>query len=132
IEFRDVFEVDGRPVRDRDERLTRLFLNPSQKSQSQVEAIVAEGARYNIGRIARTMNTPMLPLQFLAANDQHNFSFKRAVDTKPFLVAKSETASGPFAVPEDAWVIEYRETAKETVIHSQQGRSIVSYGRFWE
>src|SRR6476646_9729481 len=29
IQFRDVFEVDGKPVRDREERLTRLFLQPS-------------------------------------------------------------------------------------------------------
>ena len=27
--FRDVFEVDGRAVRDREDRLTRLFLDPS-------------------------------------------------------------------------------------------------------
>lgn len=29
LQFRDVFEVDGTPVRDRAERLTRLFLAPS-------------------------------------------------------------------------------------------------------
>src|SRR5262245_52180018 len=29
LQFRDVFEVDGKPVRDRDERLEKLFLKPS-------------------------------------------------------------------------------------------------------
>ena len=29
IEFRDVYEVDGRATRDREERLMRLFLDPS-------------------------------------------------------------------------------------------------------
>src|SRR4051794_32083916 len=28
IGFRDVYEVDGRPVRDRTDRLTRLFIEP--------------------------------------------------------------------------------------------------------
>jgi VWFA-related protein len=129
-EFRDVFEVDGQPVRDREERLTQLFLTPS-KSRSQVEAIVAESARYNIGNIARTMNTPMLPLEFLAAGVQKGFEFRRTTDSKPLRVSKTENPGGPFAVPENAWVIEYRETEKETVIRNQQGRNIYSYGRFW-
>jgi VWFA-related protein len=129
-EFRDVFEVDGQPVRDREERLTQLFLTPS-KSRSQVEAIVAESARYNIGNIARTMNTPMLPLEFLAAGVQKGFDFRRTTDSKPLRLSKTENPGGPFAVPENAWVIEYRETEKETVIRNQQGRNIYSYGRFW-
>jgi len=28
FQFRDMFEVDGQPVRDRDARLSRLFLQP--------------------------------------------------------------------------------------------------------
>lgn len=131
VEFRDVFEVDGVPVRDREERLTRLFLTPSQQRQTQIEAIVKESARYNIGRVARTMNTPMLPLQFLGAFVQKGFDFRRTTDTKPMRVSKAETESGPFAVPDNVWVIEYRETSKETVIRNQQGRNVFSYGRFW-
>lgn len=34
--FRDVFEVDGRQVRDRDQRLVELFLTPSASSSTQV------------------------------------------------------------------------------------------------
>src|SRR4051812_39724094 len=29
MEFRDVFEVDGTPVRERDQRLVKMFLTPS-------------------------------------------------------------------------------------------------------
>ena len=36
MEFRDVFEVDGKPVRDRAERLEKLFLQPSASTQRQV------------------------------------------------------------------------------------------------
>src|SRR5260221_3782925 len=32
VQFRDVFEVDGHPVRDRSERLIKLFLDPSAES----------------------------------------------------------------------------------------------------
>ena len=30
VQFRDVFEVDGKPVRDRNDRLTKLFLEPTE------------------------------------------------------------------------------------------------------
>jgi hypothetical protein len=40
-----VFEVDGVPLRDRDERLVKLFLQPSSSGKTQIEQIVAECAR---------------------------------------------------------------------------------------
>src|ERR1700681_3819926 len=49
VPFRDVFEVDGEPVRDRDSRLARLFLKPSDSSLEQVLRIQDESARYNLG-----------------------------------------------------------------------------------
>src|SRR3954454_2341507 len=39
LEFRDVFEVDGQPVRNRSDRLTRLFLSPSPTANDQIRAI---------------------------------------------------------------------------------------------
>src|SRR5829696_8524058 len=39
IQFRDVFDVDGKIVQDRSERLMRLFLDPSASSASQVQRI---------------------------------------------------------------------------------------------
>ena len=38
VQFRDVFEVDGRPVRDRSERLTKLFLDPSDRPATRSPA----------------------------------------------------------------------------------------------
>ena len=43
--FRDVFDVNGEPVRDRDERLTKLFLNPTRSVLDDANAIALEGAR---------------------------------------------------------------------------------------
>src|SRR4029450_11019356 len=49
LQFRDVFEVDGKPVRDREERLAKLFLTPSPSAQQQVEDIKTPSPRYKIG-----------------------------------------------------------------------------------
>src|SRR5689334_13552330 len=65
IEFRDVFEVDGKPVRDRAERLARLFLQPSSSTQQQIDDIAAASARYNIGGVNRNVNLPVLALTIL-------------------------------------------------------------------
>ena len=130
VEFRDVFEVDGRPVRDRQDRLTRLFLK-APAGGAQAAAIVAESARYNIGRVTRTMNTPMLPLLFLSAGHQSRFEFKRSANTKPDTVKPSELAAGHFGVAAEVWVIEYREREKGTVIRTPQGKDLPASGRFW-
>ena len=75
VEFRDVYEVNGRPTRDREERLTRLFLDPSPSARAQIQSIVNESARYNIGLIGRTLNTPTLALRFLDPAYQGRFAF---------------------------------------------------------
>ena len=40
MQFRDVFEVDGAPVRDRDERLVRSLLEPPASVAAQKAAIL--------------------------------------------------------------------------------------------
>ena len=45
VVFRDVFEVDGKPLRDRDERLEKLLLNPSRGH-------VRSGAAHRAGKRA--------------------------------------------------------------------------------
>ena len=76
IQFRDVFEVDGKPVRDRAERLAKLFLQPSASTQQQVDDIAAASARYNIGGINRNVNVPVLALTVLEPQNRAWFSFK--------------------------------------------------------
>ena len=81
FEFRDVFEVDGRPVRDREERLTRLFLDESASAARQIWQIASESARYNIGFVTRTLNTPTLALLLLLSEYQPRVVFWRVTDT---------------------------------------------------
>src|SRR5262252_986221 len=78
MQFRDVFEVDGKPVRDRDDRLTKLFLQPSADAWRQEENIAEASARYNIGGVSRTVNLPVLALEVLEARNRAWFTFKIA------------------------------------------------------
>lgn len=125
LQFRDVFEVDGKPVRDRDERLMQLFITPSPSSAAQVERILTESSRYNIGSLQRTMNTPVLALAILDPGNQRRFTFKRTTHGESFM------GRGTATPPGSVWIIEYREVQKQTLIRTTNGRDLPSRGRFW-
>jgi VWFA-related protein len=76
VAFRDVFEVDGKAVRDRDDRLKRLFLDPSVEARAQLQQIVTDSARYNIGQIERNINVPLFALKFLRSENLSRFWFR--------------------------------------------------------
>jgi VWFA-related protein len=78
VSFRDVFEVDGKAVRDRDDRLKRLFLDPGVEAQAQLKQIVAESARYNIGQVERNINVPLFALKFLRSENLWRLRFRLA------------------------------------------------------
>ena len=125
MQFRDVFEVDGRPVRDRGERLEKLFLSPSSSTASQASMIAEESSRYNIGNVQRTLNVPLLALVILEPAQQQRFAFKR--------VEKGGDPPVRSAAPavKGAWVIEYREVEAQTIIRTTHFRDMPSRGRFW-
>jgi hypothetical protein len=137
IQFRDVFEVDGQPVRDRSDRLVKLFLEPSGSTNQQVRQIVFESARYNIGNLVRTINVPIVPLSVLDPVNQPRFRFERDESSKNrvtidnLVVTTDLPASVNFRVSTDVWVIRYREVRRQTLIHTTTGRDLPSHGRFW-
>ena len=115
IQFRDVFEVDGSPVRDRDDRLSALFLNPMPSSSEQLQEIAAESARYNLGEVSRVdLNVPVLALMFLRPDNQPR---------SRFTVAKIGSAGQP-------WEIAYREVQPQTIIRTTGNRDLPARGRF--
>jgi hypothetical protein len=125
LQFRDVFEVDGRPVRDRNERLMQLFVKPSASSADQTQRIIDESVRYNIGNLMRTVNAPVLALVILDPRHQPRFTFKRTEHAKPLL---GRWKGEPL---DSIWVIEYREVEKQTLIRGSNNRDMPAHGRFW-
>jgi len=115
LPFRDVFERDGKQLRDREERLAAIFLTGSRTAIEQARAIMNEGARYNIGNIDRNINVPTLPLPFLTPLHRHRFAFK----------------AGKRDDGDEGVVIEFRETARPTFITTTGGRDLPVTGRFW-
>ncbi|HET9385466.1 MAG TPA: hypothetical protein VFO67_09980 [Gemmatimonadales bacterium] len=81
--FRDVIAVDGKPVRNRQERLQKLFLGEPHGRMKQAQAIAKESARYNIG-FERGLDTLMLPLIILHAKRATGFRFARTADGLTF------------------------------------------------
>src|SRR5205085_5750693 len=74
VPFRDVIDVDGVAIRDREARLAKLFLSARGASvMEQAERIGAEGARYNLGNMRSTLGNPVLGLGVLQRSYQPRF-----------------------------------------------------------
>jgi hypothetical protein len=118
LPFRDVFLVDGQPVRDRQDRLVKLFVESSpQRALQSAQAVVLESARYNLGGVRREVNVPTLPLWFLEPQNTRRFNFRKVGE---------ETFSGRRVV-----VVEYTEIVHPTFIKTPNGEDIVASGRIW-
>jgi hypothetical protein len=132
MEFRDVFEVDGQPVRERNDRLVKLFLEPSPSTNEQIRTILNEGARFNIGDIQRNVNTPIFPLLFLEQANHYRFKFKRSRDRQPKTAgAVASPGDGAFRVSTEVWAVGYEEKESHTMIRTDGGKDLPSKGRFW-
>lgn len=74
--LRDVQEVDGLALSDRQARLERLLIAGPPDGLARARAIADEGARYNLGRAVRNFNVPTLALAFLHPGLQPGFAFE--------------------------------------------------------
>jgi len=154
IAYRDVFEVDGHPVRERQERLSRLLAQPTPDSLQQARRIAAESARFNVNatgvKLDRTLNTPMVALLFLRPANQSRSTFKLGKTSqidgltcvalgfieqaKPRLIGSNAeaTTQGTFWVDAATGVVVQSEMRIETVLSVQQfvrSRITVRYAR---
>jgi hypothetical protein len=136
VQFRDIFAVDGRPVRDRTDRLARLFLHPSADSMAMAKNLTAESARYNIGDVERDINVPFVALLVLQAQNQPRFRFtaermSTRADANEDVVPKGVPSSRTFAAPGDAVVIRFQEIRPKTIIRRANGGDLPMRGRIW-
>ncbi len=118
VEFRDVYEVDDRPVRDRDERIVRLFMQPSSDRHAQARQIVEESARFNISpqraAFSRTINVPLTALRFLRSQNQSRSTWE----------VSSARVDG-----RDLVMLRFKERAVPRLIGSNEGTPAT--GAFW-
>jgi hypothetical protein len=114
--FRDVFEADGRAVRDRQDRLTSLFLTgTTADALDQARRIMDEGARYNIGGGTRNINVPTLALMYLGPDTRSGVRFTEG---------KADRAA-------EGRVIEFVEVQRPTLIGTTGSRNLPAKGRLW-
>ncbi len=119
VAFRDVFELDGRQVRGREERLSRLLQNVTPDSLEQARKIASESARYNLNprntRINRTLNVPLAALIYLRSANQSRSDFR---------LGKIDRINGVTCV-----AVHFRERAQPRLIGTNDGAA--AQGTFW-
>ncbi len=114
--FRDVFEVDGKPVRAQDDRLTKLFIDPPSDVLARASEIAREGARYNLLDIG-TLNNPLFVLAILQPEYHTRFRFTVAGLAKDL---------GP-AVR----VVRFQEWMMPTVLRGNGNADVRARGLLW-
>ena len=115
VGYRDVAEVDGKPVRDRSVRLQKLFMSSSAGDRRQMQRIADESARLNLGP-RRNINTPTFPLWILTAQNVSRFAWALA----------SPDPAAPCCA-----VVDFREATSPTIVSTDQKRDVPLSGRFW-
>jgi hypothetical protein len=108
--FRDVLEVDGRAVADRNDRLAHVLM-ASEGRYDEAERLSNESARYNVGTITRNFNVPTTTLFFFVPNHHDRFKFSRRS-----------------LEPDGAWTLVFEERKKPSLIQTPEGRSVLSAG----
>lgn len=116
LSFRDVAEVDGKPVRDQQERLTKLFLEPSSDALRRASDLQSAGARFNLLDIG-TLNNPLLAIAFLQDSYRSRFRFN---------LAGLEKDLGP-----GVRTVQFQEWQVPSILRGDSNRDILSRGLAW-
>jgi hypothetical protein len=105
--FRDVFEVNRSKVRDREDRLLKLFLESPATAVAQARRLADESARFNVGHLTRNFNLPTTALFFLHPSSQWRFKYKKAGERERDGVRY--------------WVVRGTESARPTLVRTSLG-----------
>jgi hypothetical protein len=116
IGYRDVVQVDEKPVADRRDRLLRL-LTSTTVDAARLKDIANESARFNVGPISRNFNVPTTVLFFFLPSTIERFSFERK---------GTKDLDGVVT-----WELEFKETARPTLIRTRDDRDVPASGRVW-
>ena len=114
--FRDVVEVDGKPVSDRRDRLLSLLTGPAG-GEAELRRIADESARYNVGPVIRNFNVPTTALFFFHPELVGRFTFRRT---------GNKTIDGV-----STWVLDFKETQRPTLVMKSDGTDVPCEGTVW-
>src|SRR5262245_7577126 len=115
--LRDTFALDGQAIPDRQGRLERLLSENSSDFPALARHIVDENARYNLGIVARTINVPMLALDFLGRRNRDRFSLRKNGE---------DHLEGRLV-----WVVSFSERDRPTLVKTPDGRNRPARGTAW-
>jgi hypothetical protein len=116
VGYRDTFEVDGKPIRDREDRLLQLLTGGTTAAAAR---IAEESSRFNLANqlVTRNINVPTLVLEMLHPRNQRRFAFNKAHE---------EAVSGT-----RTWRLDYKERDRPTFIRNSNGRDRPTHGSIW-
>lgn len=115
-QFRDVIEVDGKAIGGREDRLTKLFLNPSANQLDQAREISAEGDKYDLTG-GGAMYQPLLVIGFLQSRYAGRFRYT---------VGRVDKDSGP-----SVRIVLFEEWSRPTILTTgRANQDSPSHGRF--
>jgi hypothetical protein len=117
VTFRDVLTVDKRSIGDRETRLLKLLQSPEPDALTQARTIAQESARYNLGRITRTINVPDVALEYLQP---------RLGERVRFAVQRNDTIGGRPVV-----VLRFWEESGPAIVRDLRGADLRARGRVW-
>ena len=115
--FRDAFEVKGKKLRNRDERMLKLFLENDKQAFEKAARFNEASTKHHLGNVARTINIPTLGMMLLHPRVNERFEFTDGGE---------ETING--RVLRKAL---YREAARPTLIKTTRGRDLALTGTIW-
>jgi hypothetical protein len=117
LPFRDAFEVRGKKLRNREERLLKLFLDNDKSAFEKAARLDEASTKHHLGNVARTINIPTLGMMLLHPRVNERFEFTDGGE---------ETLGG--RVLRKAL---YREMARPTLIKTTRARDLALTGTIW-
>jgi hypothetical protein len=115
LTVRSVLAVDGAPVPDSADRLERALAEPG--AAGVLQALADDSAKFNLGRIRRSLNDPTLALRFLEPTSQAGFTFS---------LTGREQPNGL-----DAWRVAFAELRVPSVIRNARNEDLPVTGSIW-
>jgi hypothetical protein len=117
VMLRDVLVVDKRHLHDREERLLKLLQSAQADALAQATALAGESARFNLGRVRRTINVPDVAIEYLLPKHTQRMQFdaprRAAIDG------------------EEVAMFRFREVRSPSVIRDLNGADLLAEGRVW-